>query len=267
MSLSSVEPCAFSGKLAVLDYGIGGLDVWRQLRARHPQLDMIYLSDSGFTPYGQLSRRALCDRLITLMNHLRHRGAGAVVIACNAASSALAGSPPDVLPLPTLGIIESGLEEVRVSGARRVGVIGGGRTISSRVYGATLSAEGFEVIEQVAQPLSISIEAGDLSSDQLCAELADICAPLQDREVLLLACTHYPAIAPLIQRALPSVKLLDPAPRFTREISSRWRLTDSSGEGGSEIFTTGAPSEMIRAAWLGFSIKLAEVSPFGSITP
>ena len=53
---STTEPTSRSlhGKLAILDYGIGGLDIWRRLRARYPQLDTLYLSDSGFTPYGQL---------------------------------------------------------------------------------------------------------------------------------------------------------------------------------------------------------------------
>ena len=249
------EPTSRSlhGKLAILDYGIGGLDIWRRLRARYPQLDTLYLSDSGFTPYGQLDDVTLSARLSALSHELKARGAQRLIVACNAASSAL---PSAEMALPTLGMIEAGLRCVRESGLRRVGVIGGGRTIKAGLYGDALRAEGFEVTERVAQALSIHIEAGDLDSPELNAHVESICASLSDREALLLACTHYPALSPQLQRHLPHTRLLDPAHTLVRQVERDWALSAARGQGQSEVFTTGSITKMRRAASLAFQVSL-----------
>ena len=207
--------------LAVLDYGIGGLDVWRALHNLVPARALIYLSDSGYTPYGKLTADALARRLETLARDLKQRGASALVIACNAASSALPPMGDAALCLPTLGIIDAGVAITLSSGCQRIGVIGGGRTIQSGVYQTLLERAGLDVSARVAQPLSICVEAGDVSSPKLQRHLDELLAPLTSCDALLLACTHYPALTPLIAARLPGVKLLDPARELARQIHER----------------------------------------------
>lgn len=254
--------------LAVLDYGIGGLDVWRALRDLDPERSLIYLSDAGYTPYGQLTANALARRLEALAVGLKRKGASALVIACNAASSALPPTGDATLCLPTLGIIDAGVSTVLSSNHQHIGVIGGGRTIHSYVYQTPLERAGLEVSARVAQPLSICVEAGDLSSPELRRHLDEILAPLASCDALLLACTHYPALAPLIEARLPGVALLDPARELVRRARERWpcpHLTSPALRSHTrrdqvyEVYTTGDPQKMSQAARAAFGVELNRI--------
>ena len=128
---------------------------------------------------------------------------------------------------------------------------------SRRVSTAQLRAEGFEVAERVAQALSIHIEAGDLDSPELNAHVESICAPLSDREALLLACTHYPALSPQLQRRLPHTRLLDPAHTLVRQVEQTGRPARRVVR-QSEVFTTGSITKM-RAHSLAFRSLPAQV--------
>jgi len=246
----------FHGKLAVVDYGIGGLDFWQRIRRRYPKLSTIYLSDSGFTPYGQLTEIDLKQRLYRLSDALQRRGATALVIACNAASSVV----PDItLSLPTQGMIEAALALVKLSGFKKVGIMGGQRTIESGIYEHALTSSGIEVVQRVAQPLSICIEAGDLDSLTLRDHLHRITAPLRDQEAVLLACTHYPAITGLIQSMLPHVTLLDPVDMLIEYIEQRWDLHSFEQSQIHQVLTTGSKNLMMRAAVGAFSVHLSHI--------
>ena len=255
-------------KLAVLDYGIGGLDVWRTLRARYPALPILYLSDSGYTPYGELSASALARRLETLAYELKRQGVSTLLVACNAASSALPPVGAAVIGLPTLGIIESGIKVALRSRYKRIGVIGGERTIASRVYCDPLSAAGVEVSARVAQPLSLYIEAGDVSSLELQSYLDKLLKPFVQCQALLLACTHYPALTSLITARLPDVTLLDPAFDLIARAEVYWNLTSLErslttraydSEVYTEVYTTGSISRMREAARAAFNIELTSI--------
>ena len=255
--------------LAVLDYGIGGIDVWRALREREPDRSLIYLSDAGYTPYGKLTADALTRRLETLARGLKERGASALVIACNAASSALPPVGDATLCLPTLGIIDAGISTVFSSSHQRIGVIGGGRTIQSQVYQTPLERAGLEVSARVAQPLSICVEAGDVSSSELQRHLDEILAPLTSCDALLLACTHYPALAPLIEERLPGVALLDPARELVHRARARWPISPPTSQTSpsapraqprrDEVYTTGDPDTMRLAARAAFGVELTHI--------
>ena len=250
------EPIRRSGPLAVLDYGIGGLDFWRTLRQRHPMLSTVYCSDSGYTPYGQLQDKILIQRLEETSQRMVKLGASALVIACNAGSSVLSRSN---LSLPTLGIISAGVRLVIASGYRRVAVIGGQRTIESGIYMRALSALGIEVKQEIAQPLSVCIEAGDLSSVELRDHVTRITRPLRDRDAILLACTHYPAIKSLIQQALPGVVLLDPVETLVNQLEESWDINSFCQVGKTQVITTGSPELMRRSASDAFGVELSEI--------
>ena len=268
MSVDTIRQSAEAmegGSLAVLDYGVGGLDFWRSLRRRHPKLSTIYCSDSGYTPYGQLSSTRLAQRLGELSQRLSDLGATALVIACNAASSAL---PQASLALPTIGIIAAGVASVEASGYRRVGVIGGRRTIESKIYVKALSDLGVHVTQEIAQPLSICIEAGDLNSEVLRGHVTRITRPLRDLEAVLMACTHYPAITHLLQRGLPGVALIDPIETLVTQIESQWNLRSLRQDESTRVLTTGSPELMTRAALHAFNIDLPEIQRIAnSYTP
>jgi glutamate racemase len=196
-------------RIGILDWGIGGVGVLRELRRRAPSLPVIYLSDSGFVPYGLLSSKALGARVATLIRYLTEAGATSLVVACNAASTVLDTIEP--ARVPVLGVIAPALALVPKSFRGTLGVLGGRRTIRSQLYRRGLEAPGRRIIQRVAQPLSAHIEAGTANSERCARDLDRILSPLRNADALLLACTHYPAIADQLTVRVPDARLFDPA--------------------------------------------------------
>lgn len=243
-------------RILLLDWGIGGLSVYNELKRLRPDSACVYFSDSGHTPYGKVPAESLSRRVAAVIRHgasqfeLSH-----ALIACNAASTVIEAVREEI-DLPVFGMIEAGIELVKSAGKKRVGVIGGIRTVESRLFSRALAPHGFEVAEVVAQPLSALIEAGELTGPKLETELERILRPLAKVEALLLACTHYPAVADPIRKILP-VELLDPAAAVARRLAAEI----PAQEGHDQFFTTGsatASDEAARRAF-GFEGKFSEV--------
>lgn len=244
-------------KTLLLDWGIGGLSVYNELKKARPDAACVYFSDSGFTPYGKVPAGELGRRVAAVIRYGASRfEISHAVIACNAASTVIE-AVRDEIDLPVFGMIEAGVDLVKEFGKKKVGVVGGLRTIESRLFSRALGPRGFEVREEVAQPLSALIEAGELGGPRLEAELNRILKPLAQVDALLLACTHYPAISGPIGKILPSARLLDPAAavagRLAKEIPAQ--------DGNDQFFTTGSAAgsdESGRLAF-GFQGKFSEV--------
>ena len=161
--------------------------------------------------------------------------------------------------LPTQGMIQSALDLVKSSGFKRVGVIGGQRTIESCMYHDALTQAGIQVVQRIAQPLSLCIESGDLDSPTLQMHLHRITAPLRDQEAVLLACTHYPAITELIQSMLPQVTLLNPVDMLIEHVERNWNLNAFEQGQTDQILTTGSKTIMMIASQSAFSVSLSDI--------
>jgi len=280
-------------RLAVVDWGVGGFGAYALLRAACPQLDAVYLSDAGFTPYGRAPRAALRARLAWAA---AATGADELLIACNAACTALepapapapapldiAAPPEPPLALPRhLGVLRAGIALTRDAAARvlaeragaqgggarvRVGVVGGHATISAGAYERALAAPGVEVISRAAQPISAHVEAGRLSGEALHRDLREICAPLAGVDLLALACTHYPAVSAAWAARVPGALLLDPAARLVADAVAGWGLAGRAGSGRLEVLTTGDPAALRAAALAAFGVRLAGAVTRLPLTP
>lgn len=249
-------------RLGILDWGIGGLDLYRRLRDAGSRRDVLYWSDAGAPPYGTLSAAALAERVATVIDRLADEGCAEIVIACNAASTAL----PDpqlrrraaARGCTIVGVIEPTLDAVRRSALHEVAVIGGHRTIESRAYADPLEASGCRVTQRVAQPLSALIERGITEGPQLHACLAEILDPLRDAEHLVLACTHYVAALPAICSRLPRLRrVIDPAAETLAWLEAPSEHTE--GHGTTRFVTTGSPQDTKDAARRAFGIELPVV--------
>jgi glutamate racemase len=259
--------------IGILDWGVGGLGFLKALRQRHPRLPVIYWSDAGETPYGKLPSVLLAARVRAVAERLAQMGARRIVVACHAASTVLpalgiadtAGVIQTAAgPVELTGVIAHALQMVRDDVALRIGVIGGRRTIRSGIYRRALATPGRAIHQRVAQPLSARVEAGDLTSADLRRELAEILRPLRDVEALLLACTHYPALASPIAQQLPGVRLLDPVERLLAWVSTHWRR---AAAGADHFVTTGDPRAMRHAAAAAFGVRLVGVRRIGLVAP
>ena len=238
---------AASTKIGLVDWGIGGLGIARELG-----VPFYYLSDTGSTPYGKLDRRALASRLRKAISFLRDRGADRIVLACNAASTAL----PDLADLQDLtGVIAPTVDHVVRARARAVAIIGGRRTILSRAYSTALRARGLRVTQKIAQPLSGMIEGGEQNSTAFENEVRKILRGTGDSDALVLACTHYPAAMHVFEKHFAG-RVIDPAAAIVRSLAR-----SKSASGRTEIFTTGDPRAMKHAAVAAWGSTFAKIGP------
>ena len=257
-----------SPRLGILDWGIGGLDLFRRLRAAGSRRDVLYWSDSGAPPYGTLPEPVLVDRVATVIERLADEGCTQVAVACNAAST--------VLPDPALrrrvaargcevvGVIEPAIAAVLRRELPAVAVIGGRRTVESRAYAEPLAAAGVRVTQSVAQPLSALVERGLTRGPEVEACLREILAPVHDAEHLVIACTHYVAALPAIRGLLPRLRsVVDPAAETLAWVEARWGLR--GGEGHERFVTTGSAQAMREAAELAFGLCLPPVQSVPSL--
>lgn len=239
--------------IGIMDWGIGGLTVYKALRSRGLTTDVLYFSDSGTTPYGKLSKAGLRGRFSHIADFFQQREVAHVLVGCHSASSAL--EPDAETGLESFGgvafesIIPAAVRTSRRSRAQRLGVIGGERTILSGVYEEALAPLGKRLEFCPAQLLSAFVESGELDSPTVEAEVRRVLAKLGPIDALLIACTHYPALTPLFAKVSPALELLDPGDEMTASLR---------GKGSSllEFFTTGDRIASARAARLAFGIGI-----------
>ncbi len=248
--------------LGILDWGIGGLDLYRRLRGTRSPRNVIYWSDSGAPPYGTLSPEDLTERVGAVVEQMGIMGCAQVLVACNAAST--------IIDDPSLrrraakhgctvsGVIRPAVRAIMREGLERVAIIGGERTIESRAYAEPLEDAGCEVVTRVAQPLSALVEYGLTEGPEIDECLTQILGPLRDEENLVLACTHYVAALPSIRRKLPKLRMvIDPAAE-TLAWAER-SLGMGTGESRARFVTTGSPAAMKHAAADAFGVRLPQV--------
>ena len=238
--------------IGILDWGIGGLGFYAKLKQEKPGADVIYLSDAGSIPYGKLPGALLRSRVAKGIDYLKTRGADRVVVACNAASTVLSSSSERSV----VSIIDYGVQAVLRAGLSKVAVVGGERTIRSRVYHRILSEYGIHVRGRIAQPLSGIIERGEHETEEFKGRLRQILQPLSDYEALLLACTHYPAAAKQFREVLPHVSMFDPVDSLLDAVRF-WRILSS--DRADRILTTGNPEEMQQSAVSAFNVMLPSI--------
>ncbi len=239
-------------KLGILDWGIGGVSVYRLVKERLGDVSVVYFSDTGAVPYGKMSRNDLVARLDAVIDFLKTKGATNVVIGCNAASTAITDLRRTDVSIE--GVIESAVAATAKLNPRNLAVIGGRRTILSGVYRRKFAERGIKIAQRVAQPLSGLIESGDTSSAKLRAESRKILAPIKSASHILLACTHYPAITEILCNFVSAGTIfVDPAGALVERIAN-WEL--AKGDGADEFYTTGGVEEMKTAALCAFGVRI-----------
>jgi glutamate racemase len=196
--------------VAMFDSGVGGLTVLHECLVSLPQEDFLYLGDTAMFPYGSRDPDRLRERIARIAELLLDRGAKLLVIACNTATSigedvaraVAAESGVEVVP-----VVEPQAEiaaAITVSG--RVGVLATPNTVESGAYRRALEAQGraLEVSEVEAPDLAPFIQDGSPFDESVMTMARAYCEPLKRAEVdtLILGCTHYPLVAPMLQRIL-----------------------------------------------------------------
>jgi glutamate racemase len=208
--------------IGVFDSGFGGLTVLRALLDRFPQARFAFLGDTARLPYGSKSRRTIARYAAQSAQFLvREQGAEFLVIACNTASALALDAIQDAVPVPVLGVIEPGASAARAaSKTGDVLVIATDATVHSHAYLAACQAQGLRAIEK-ACPLLVPLVEEGWTNHPVTAEViriyldelnAEAKAAGLNPDTLVLGCTHYPLLRPLIEAAVPQgVRVIDSA--------------------------------------------------------
>ena len=240
---------------AIMDYGIGGLGLYQLIKKDFPDFSILYFSDSGVVPYGKQNRKVLRARVLKVIAFLHEQGAEKIIVACHSASSVILPSDKNVISLR-----QATIDAVVKARPKRLGILGGSRTIRSGYYRDELTKRGIDVKQSVAQTLSILIERGEVNSDVVHAAVKKIVSPLNDRDTILLACTHYPAVYSIFREHLgKDIKIVDPVEELYSSIKKRLTSKDTDSC-GSVFLTTGNARLMKAAAAKAFSVRLTAKS-------
>lgn len=241
--------------VAVFDSGVGGLTVLHELLVSLPTEDYVYLGDTARFPYGERSPAELEQFAIEITDRLLGAGAKLLVVACNAVSSValeplerhLARTGYDV---DVIGVVASATQ-LAVAGSRtgRIGLLATPATVASGAYDrAVRGADPHVHLETVACPdLAPIIQSGFPFDEQVVDTVREYCAPLRAAAVdtVILGCTHYPLVAPLLQRILGrGVSLVSSgtgvARSVERALAARGLLNPRPDEGDYQFLCTGS---------------------------
>ncbi len=255
--------------IGVFDSGIGGLTVMHALMRRLPGEDLIYFGDTARVPYGPKSpgtvRRFSHENVRLLLD----RGVKMVVVACNTATAHALEDLRAAFPLPIVGVIGPGARAaVRATRTGRVGVIGTHGTVGSDAYGRQLRAlrPDVEVVSRPC-PLFVPLTEEGLADHPATRLIAgDYLAPFREDgiDALILGCTHYPLLKPLIGEILGAgTQLIDSAEETAREVEEilAEKGLDSGAErpGERRFIVSDLPAQFLRVGRLFLGEDLREV--------
>ena len=242
--------------IGVIDSGLGGLTVWRELVKVLPHESFIYFGDSGYCPYGSRSPEAITRRVRTIVDFLIEKQCKLIVVACNAITAACIAYLRGHYDIPFVGMepaIKPALLETRT---RAIGVLATQRTLEGELFDRTKTAygNGIAVIEQVGHGLVEFVEALDFDGPDTMKRLSDFLRPMIARNIdyLVLGCTHYPFLEPAMREILgDAVTIVNPAPAVARHATHLIKtqgLARSSTQppNASVFYTTGDKTRLER---------------------
>lgn len=212
--------------IGVMDSGVGGLSVLREIHRQLPHESLLYAADSAHLPYGNKTTQFVRQRVNHITESLVEMGAKALVVACNTATAAAVESLRERFDMPVIGM-EPGVKPAVLSSKR--GVVGilatEGMVQSNRMRDlVTRFAKEVEVVIQPCPGLVEQVERHALHTPETSRLLQDYLAPIleRDADTLVLGCTHYPFLQPLIEKLVgPTVAVINTGAAVARQLKHR----------------------------------------------
>jgi glutamate racemase len=213
-------------KIGVFDSGVGGLTVLHALLDRIPDADYLYFGDTARLPYGSKSAATVAHYAVGAVRYLQDQGAELLVIACNTATALALNEIKAAAGVEVIGVVEPGAKAAAAATRKRkVVVIGTEATISSHAYQRALEAQGVAAREK-ACPLFVPLVEEGWVEHPVTEQVAKIylseafSEEARDADVLVLGCTHYPLIKPLLRRVAPEhVAIVDSAESTAQDVA------------------------------------------------
>lgn len=230
--------------IGIFDSGVGGLTVYRAIRASFPNEDLIYFGDTARVPYGPKSPNTILDYSLQNARFLLQHNIKILVVACNTASAVALPQLQTLARIPVVGVIEPGAQQaIQKSKNGRIGVIGTMGTVRSQAYGKAILriAPDFEIYS-TACPLFVSLAEEGFDRHPVAKTIAQHYLSFfddKDIDTLVLGCTHYPLLKDVILEVMgANVSLVDSAQAISDHLKSIINPTDETTLGSDEFFVS-----------------------------
>lgn len=254
--------------IGVFDSGLGGVSVLRELVAALPAEDFIYVADNAHCPYGGKTTEAIIERTVAITDFLLLHDVKLIVVACNTATVAAVEFLRARYPISFVGMEPAVKPAAIATRSGVVGVLSTGVTASGERLQRLIRdhAQGVQVLTQPCPGLVEQVEAGELETVQTRELLQRYLSPLlaAGADTLVLGCTHYPFLKPLITELVgPDVVLIDTGAAVARRcvavMAQNGLLATGAGHGTLRWYSSGEPAKMERvgARLCGWPLQVA----------
>lgn len=237
------------GPIGIFDSGVGGLSVVQAIRRLLPAEELLYVADGANAPYGGRGTGFIRARALTLADFLHAQGVKALVVACNTATAAAADALRAQFPLPVVAMEPAVKLAAGATRCNVVGVLATEGTLTSARFAGLLArfASTVRVVTRPAPDLVALVERGAIDGTEAIERVGRHVEYLlhQGSDTIVLGCTHYPHLRPLIERlAGPDVAIIDTGPAVARQLRRRLAelslLRSGTGDGVLRIWTSAA---------------------------
>jgi glutamate racemase len=242
--------------IGIFDSGVGGISVLRAIRMQMPEESIMYFGDQEHVPYGSRSMEQIQNFSEAITRLLLEQGAKIIVVACNTASAAalryLRGKFPDVQFVGMEPAVKPAAEHTQTG---KVGVLATPATFQGALYASVVErfANGVELFQETCPGLVQQIEQGNLDGEETRKILEDALLPMLEKNIdtVVLGCTHYPFVIPLIQQIVgDGVRVIDPAPAVAKQTSRLIEangMRNNSGAKGAVMFYTSGDADTLKS--------------------
>jgi glutamate racemase len=255
--------------IGVFDSGFGGLTVLRELRRVLPAANYLYFGDTAHLPYGAKSVRTVAKYAISAAHFLEEHGIEMLVVACNTATALAFDDIRAAVSVPVVGVIEPGAQRAAaISKTKKVVVAATEATVASHAYQRALEKQGLQATEK-ACPLFVPLVEEGWVEHRVTEEVAHIYMDevfkdgARNADVLVLGCTHYPLLRPLLRRVVPSrVEIVDSAESTAARVAEMLGKDRGQGPVGElRCFATDSVEKFRRlgSKFLGSAIEHIEL--------
>jgi glutamate racemase len=240
--------------IGIFDSGVGGISVLRALRGQMPEESVIYFGDQGHIPYGPRPMEQIRNFSEAITKFLLEKNAKSIVVACNTASAAaLKYLREKFSDMQFVGMEPAVKPAAEHTHTGKVGVLATPATFQGALYASVVErfANGVELFQNTCPGLVQQIEQGNLNGEETRRILEDALLPMLEKNIdtVVLGCTHYPFVIPLIQQIVgDDVRVIDPAPAVAKQTG---RLLEANGlrnhsgsEGSLKCYTSADPDQL-----------------------
>ncbi|MFT3894822.1 MAG: glutamate racemase [Anaerolineales bacterium] len=248
--MSSTKP----SPIGIFDSGVGGISVLRAIREQMPEENVIYFGDQGHIPYGPRPLQQIRDFSEAITNFLLDKQAKIIVVACNAASAAALKYLRERFPhIQFVGMEPAVKPAAEQTQTGKVGVLATPATFQGALFASVVErfANGVELFQSTCPGLVQQIEQSNLDGSETRRILEEALLPMLEKNIdtVVLGCTHYPFVIPLIQQIVgEKVRVIDPAPSVAKQVR---RLLEAGGARNTEskrgevtFYTSGDPAAL-----------------------